>query len=116
MTFLKITVLALTFAVASCCSSSKTQKNDAMEKTANAQTMVANGFTQGTIVVSSGESGCPYIISSEIDGNQVMYDPINLEEAYKKDGMSVWYKFRPLRMMNRCENANPVEISEMKEM
>jgi len=78
--------------------------------------MMADGYTMGTIVASTAEGDCPFVISSEIDGNAVMYDPINLEETYKQDGMKVWYKFNGLRMMNRCEKANPVNLSEIQEI
>ncbi len=86
------------------------------ETTADSNKMMADGFTMGTIVASNIEGDCPYVISSEIDGNKVMYDPINLDDMYKKNGMKVWYKYNGLRMMNRCEKANPVNISEIQAM
>ena len=36
-----------------------------------------------------------------------------VHEAYKKNGLAVFFKYRPLRMMNRCQRANPVEIQEI---
>lgn len=90
-----------------------TESNETM---ANSKKMMADGFTLGTVVASTVEGDCPYVISSEIDGNKVLYDPINLDDTYKKDGMKVWYKYNGLRMMNRCEKANPVSLSEIQEM
>ena len=43
-----------------------------------------------------------------------MLDPINLEESMKKDGLKVWVTYQGLRMMNRCEKANPVSIVEIE--
>ena len=76
--------------------------------------MVADGYTMGVIVASTAKDDCPYVIKSELKTGTVMYDPINLDKAYMKDGMKVWYKYNPLRMMNRCEKANPVSLEDMK--
>ena len=40
-----------------------------------------------------------------------------LEESYKamrNDGEKVYYKYRPLRRMNRCTEANPIELIDIK--
>ncbi|WP_432412621.1 hypothetical protein [Rasiella sp. SM2506] len=113
-TFVVLLVLVVTFS----CTSGKTSKNDTESETIMADTkkMMANGFTMGTIVASTAEGDCPYVISSEIDGDKVMYDPIDMGDNFKKDGMKVWYKYRPLRMANRCVKANPVSIEEIQSM
>lgn len=120
MKFFITPVLLLLFIGTSCCTSSKTSKGDAMngttETSENTKKMIAEGFTKGTIVASTAEEDCPFVISSTIDGNEMMYDPINLENNYKKNGMNVWYKYNGLRMMNRCEKASPVNITEIKEI
>lgn len=120
MKILKTSLVLLVLVATSCCTSSKTSKSETKTETnemmANSKKMMADGFTMGTIIASTKEGDCPYVISSEIDGNAVMYDPINLEEMYKKDGVKVWYKYNGLRMMNRCEKANPVNISEIQKM
>ena len=82
----------------------------------NIEKMTDAGFTLGTIAASKEEGDCPYVIQSEINGTTVMYDPTNLEEMYKKDGMKVWYKYNGLKMMNRCEKASPIKIAEMQKM
>jgi len=46
-----------------------------------------------------------------------VYDPINLDEsfsAFKQDGMKVWFTFAGLRMMNRCEKANPINLIDIQ--
>lgn len=118
MKILKISFILVILMATSCCTSGKTTKNEtktgSSELMSNSKKMIADGFTLGTIVASTKEGDCPYVISSEIDGNKVMYDPINLDEMYKKDGMKVWYKYNGLRMMNRCEKANPVSLEDMQ--
>lgn len=120
MKILKTAFVLLVVIATSSCNSSKTSKNETKNNSnammADSKTMMANGFTMGTIVASTVEGDCPYVISSEIDGNKVLYDPINMEEMYMKDGMKIWYKFNGLRMMNRCDKANPVSLTEVQKM
>ncbi|QIE59591.1 hypothetical protein G5B37_08450 [Rasiella rasia] len=117
MKILHLTAMAALFAFTSCCTSSKTTKgNDSLNSLAESKKMMEDGFMQGTIVASTAENDCPYVIKSEIDGATVMYDPTNLEQGFMKDGMKVWYKYSPLRMMNRCDKASPVNLTEIKAM
>ena len=116
MKILHLTALLLVVSFTSCCTSNKTTGDAAMKDSMETKKMVEAGFMMGTIVASTAENDCPYVISSEVDGTAVMYDPTNLEESYKKDGMKIWYKYQPLRMMNRCDKANPVSITEIKNM
>jgi hypothetical protein len=32
----------------------------------------------------------------------------------RNDGEKVYYKYRPLRRMNRCTEANPIELVDIK--
>ena len=77
--------------------------------------LIADGYVAGTIKYQS-ESKCPYVIID--DSTQLKYDPINLDEEkymrFKKDAEKVYFKYRPLRMMNRCNEAQPVELEDLK--
>tara|TARA_R110002072_G_scaffold174802_11_gene330468 strand:+ start:17067 stop:17417 length:351 start_codon:yes stop_codon:yes gene_type:complete len=73
--------------------------------------MSEDGFKKAIIVYSEVEGDCPYTLS--VDGESTLFDPINLGEEYKKSQTNIWVKYRPLRMPNRCEKANPVEITEI---
>jgi uncharacterized protein YceK len=77
--------------------------------------MQREGYLKGIIRYSAAEGDCPYAIEVESGDYSYMLDPLNLEEAYKKDGAKVWFKFSPLRMPNRCEKANPVNLITMQE-
>lgn len=76
--------------------------------------MIASGYLPGRIIYSDFEGDCEYTVQLK-DGDREFYyvDPINLEENFKRDGQTIWLKFNGLRRMNRCENANPVEITEI---
>jgi maltose-binding protein MalE len=92
-------------------SSQTTEINEIM----NPQKMLSAGYLLGTIVYSDKEGDCPYTIQMPGDKMEFYYlDPINLEEAYKKDEQKVWVKFNGLQRMNRCDKATPVQIVDMK--
>ena len=104
-------------AVMLCCGASCSSTQKAAEKGQDAASQIdetamkEKGFTSGVIVYSDKEGDCAYTISAD---NGATYDPINLEDEYKSDGMKVWFTFRGLRMMNRCAKANPIDIEEIK--
>jgi len=119
MIYLKTTIVLAAFVVFSCCSAKKTASdNGTTDTTKNSEMttkMMANGYKMGTIVASKTEGDCPYVIEMKDDAGKPYYlDPINLEESYKKDGAKIWFTFAGLRMMNRCEKANPVNIIQME--
>ncbi len=77
--------------------------------------MISKGFTFGTILQSTKQGDCPFTIRmGENKKDYYYFDPINLKEAYKKNGMEVFFIYRALRMMNRCAKANPIEVEEME--
>lgn len=75
--------------------------------------MISEGYTEGTIVFSDKADDCAYTIQLEGKDN-LMYDPMNLDAAYQKHDEKIWFKFSPLRRMNRCIKANPIYITELK--
>ncbi len=72
---------------------------------------IENGFKKATVIYSETEGDCPYTIS--VEGETTLFDPVNLGEEYKKSQATIWVKYRPLRMPNRCDKANPVEITDI---
>ncbi len=61
-------------------------------------------------------SDCAYIIVDEKTTSK--FDPINFKSAkylpYKKNNLLIYYKYRPLRMANRCYNIQPIELVAIK--
>lgn len=116
MTFLKSTLFVLSLIILVGCSSKKTTAEEMTthKELLSAEKMMEQGFKMGTIVASKTEGDCPYVIEVKGEDKPYFLDPINLEEKYKKDGANVWFTFGGLRMMNRCEKANPVSIIEIR--
>lgn len=113
---MKSTLLLFAIVLFAGCSTTKNTK-DVVDKTESnameSKKMIDAGFLKGTIVVSQIKGDCPYTIQMDNDKANLL-DPINLEESYMQDGVKIWFKYNGLRMMNRCEKANPVSIVEIQ--
>lgn len=115
---LRTLLLTICISITACCTSKKTATDVATvvkSTTQNIMTeskMIAAGFKEGKIIASKDEGDCPFVI--EMPGDQAYFlDPINLTEPFKKDGMNIWFKFRGLRIANRCPKANPITLEEI---
>ena len=108
---IKFSILSSLFLMLACNGTKDTSTTNEMAKMDVQQEMMEQGFTKGTIVYSDIEGDCEYTIKLE-DGR--MFESTDLKEEFKKADMEVWFKFQPLRRMNKCKKANPVGISEMK--
>ncbi|MEX0996352.1 MAG: hypothetical protein WDZ45_04845 [Flavobacteriaceae bacterium] len=93
----------------SCNSHKTTSENDSNLK--NDKLYLENGFRKAAVIYSEIEGDCPYTIS--VEGESTLFDPINLEDEYKKSQATIWVKYHPLKMANRCNKANPVQITEI---
>ena len=104
------------FSLAAVLISSCNAKKQNMEENKNKdQQMIVQGYTKGTIQYSDKEGDCEYkIIVSTGNNSLLFYDPTNLSERFKQDNTIVYFKFRGLRMMNRCAKASPIEVTEME--
>ena len=114
-----LSILAVVFCTAGACKSSENTAQEATEE----KEVMTNGkevtmgvgtpdnSTLGIVVYSDKEGDCPYVIKTS-DGR--MFDPINMDESFHKDGMEVEFTFGALRMANRCEKANPISLIEIK--
>jgi hypothetical protein len=101
-----------------CCASKKIASSTTAKSDLNTHKqmeLIPKGFTFGTIEESTKEGDCLYTIRmGENKKDSYYFDPINLKEPYKKNGLEVFFTYRGLRMMNRCVKANPIEVEEMK--
>ncbi len=105
---LSLTIILLAFS----CNSKKTIVDKVPEN--QQKEMTEAGFKKANVLYSAKEGDCPYTL--KIDGESYLFDPINLEETYKKPNLEVWVKYRSLRIPNRCDKASPVEITEIKKV
>ena len=59
--------------------------------------LISKGFTPGVIQKSTQKEDCIFTIQvSELNKQPYFLDPINLDEAYKKNGLAVFFKYRAL--------------------
>ncbi|MBT3588835.1 MAG: hypothetical protein HN507_09320 [Flavobacteriaceae bacterium] len=114
MKAVNILILLFSILLFSCNSTNKTvTANPEDEVKIATEKMMEAGFIKGTIVTSTIEGDCPITIKVEGKNGTYYLDPIDLKEGFLTDGEKVWFKFGPLRRMNRCEKANPISIIEI---
>lgn len=83
------------------------------EKTPTTGTTVKNA-TIGVIHQATTKDGCPWTIHiKEVD---YLLDPTNLEAEFMVEGQRVRFEYLPLRMKNRCKEANPIQVLSMVKM
>ncbi len=77
--------------------------------------LIEEGYDIG-IVKYVENSDCPYVIYNE--NSKVQFDPINFDStefaSFKSNDLKVYFKYRPLRRMNRCNEASPIELVSIK--
>ena len=100
--FTLILVLVLTFS--QCISTKKSIPNQ------QNLIMTKKGFTKAVIVDKTGLDGCSFLIQAS---DSIMYEPINMEDKYKKDGLRVYIKYKRSRKATTCMNGQPIIISEI---
>jgi len=101
-----IAVLAI-----SCCTKKAiVDETDTKTTTVKETPFDSTGYTEGTIIYSEEEDVCAYTILIK---DNIYYDPVDLKDEFKIDRLKVYFKFTGLRMLNRCNKANPVKINEI---
>ena len=111
--------ISLLFCVILACSSSKkTSEHNAISKnntSSNNKMMTTEhkntNFKNGVIIAGEKNSTCSFLIKLY---DNTLLDPINLEENYKINQLKIIFNYTPLRMRNRCDNANPISLTEIK--
>lgn len=116
----KITTLVLFFIGNTVFGQVHTKSKDTLNKKVlktqfNDKQMKHDGFDIGHVKYQP-ESNCDYIIINK--DTHVKLDPINIGDKsfifLKNDITSVYYKYRPLRRMNRCPEAIPILLVTVK--
>ena len=110
---IKLVIVALLISTSSCkCQEKAATTAAANKKEANMKQVDLSGATmiEGT-VIESGDKACFWAIELP---DKSLVDPINLEDSYKKNGTKIHLTFGRLRMKNRCDKANPINITSIK--
>jgi hypothetical protein len=68
-------------------------------------------YTFGRVIDKSKTSGCSFVI---LTNDSVVFEPFNLGEKFKKDGLEIIFKFRKSRAMTTCMMGQTIIISEIK--
>ena len=86
---------------------SKSKQNTGIIK----ENLLKDGYELGIVKIPE-ESDCTYIILNET--TKVNLDPINFNisdyEDFRVKDLKIYFKYRQLRMMNRCNEALPIEL------
>ncbi len=119
MKSLFIAITMLMFVSFSCNSTKKvtTELDETKTQVMDTKKMLEEGYWEGTVVLSKAEGDCPVTIKIENKDDSYFLDPINITEKYEGfiiDGTKVWIKYAGLRMMNRCDKASPVNITDLQ--
>lgn len=72
--------------------------------------MSKKGFKKASIVDKTGLDGCSFLIQTS---DSIMFEPIKMEEKYKKDGLEVYIKFKRSRKATTCMNGQPIILTEI---
>ena len=122
MNFIKLSLFAL-MTMTTACDSTKSAAADVTEpENASAEKatemnekLIAEGYKLG-IIKHLPKSKCDYIVIDE--STNARFDPINFNEEkfvdYKSDTLKIYYKARYLRMKNRCTEAQPIQLIDIK--
>lgn len=121
MNHLKTTLVIFALTIVSSCTSTKSSKEGTenslskAEIAATASKMTDAGYQKAIVVVSQIEGDCP--VTLKLDNTTTFLDPINLNDKdaqFSIDGTKVWVTYNGLRMMNRCDKANPISIVDIQ--
>ncbi len=116
--FFKIGAIAFLFASIGCNSAkqvtSKENENTTME---TAKELIGKGYLEAELVNNNTSKGigCSTVIKLVNSKSNELLDPINIDEKYPElKNSKIWVKYTSLRMKNRCEEARPVTIVDIK--
>ena len=73
--------------------------------------LLKDGYELGIVKILDNSS-CSFIIYNE--SSQAQLDPVNFNVSeyteFKKNNLKIFFRYKPLRMMNRCNDAAPIEL------
>lgn len=87
-----------------------TDKENSLSSTS--ESLIKKGFKKAIIIKKKGKSNCDLLIS--LTDSKEMLDPIGIDQKNFTNEEKIWFKFSSLRMKNRCDEARPVTVIEIK--
>ncbi|MFY7671951.1 hypothetical protein ACOSP6_12770 [Tenacibaculum sp. MEBiC06402] len=112
MNQLKHLTLALSLSICffSCNSSKKV--TDSKQTNETPEYFTSSGYVKAIITNNSNNSGCALIV--KLEGSKELLDPLEINPDNYQNEQKIWFKFSSTRMMNRCEQARPVKVIDIK--
>ena len=101
------------------CNSTKqvTSKENEMSTKETAKELINKGYLEAELIDNSKSKGdmCSTVIKLVNTKSSELLDPINIDGKYLElKNSKIWVKYTSLRMRNRCDEARPVDIVDIK--
>ncbi|MAW66242.1 MAG: hypothetical protein CMD18_08615 [Flavobacteriales bacterium] len=68
-------------------------------------------YTFGIVADKSKTSGCSFVILTK---DSLVFEPFNLEEKFKIDGLEIIFKYKKSRAMTTCMMGQTIVVSQVK--
>ncbi|MCT4581895.1 MAG: hypothetical protein N4A35_10790 [Flavobacteriales bacterium] len=111
-----VATLFLYTLIACSCTSKKSvvEQPSSTSSKVDEELLIKEGFVKGIVLDSShDEERCGFLI--ELPETQQIIQPMNLEADFKKNGIVVWLKYRPIRPIQpSCNKGITVSIEAIK--
>lgn len=107
---LQIALIFLAVTSIGCKAKEKQEEAVKQEVTKDTSANKFEGYTKGTIVDKTGLDGCKFVIKVREDKH---FEPVNLDEKFMQDGLTVYFKYRLSRAASICMFGQPIILSEI---
>ena len=107
-------IIALTLGMFACGSTKEgtTDRNKTQTKPVEAE--MSDTAVNGTIKDMRKTDGCDFVIAVSMNGEEVLLEPLDLDEQYKVDGKAVQLIYATSRRPSKCMGTMPIMIEKIK--
>lgn len=105
------TIVIITILLFTACSSMQNTEINAEEKSMKRIDLSQEGYTYVQAQINKDDADCYELFITE-DGNKLEF--YNKKAVIKELANEYWIKFRRLRRLPKCKEAQPVEVTEIK--
>lgn len=107
-------IMALAIGMFACGATKETSTDQSKTQTKPAETELADGAVRGIVKDMRKTDGCDFVISVDINGEEVLLEPLELDETYKVDGKAVQLIYATSRRASKCMGTMPIMIEKIK--
>ena len=69
------------------------------------------GYTIATVRDMSGLDGCGFLLVAD---DSTRYEPMNLDSQFRKDGVRVFFTYKPVDGMSICMSGKMISLTDIK--